>query len=222
MEEYLECPHSTRVFNTDGELITLACDRWGCPYCSRLVAWRWAERIRFGIELAKPQDAFLWSVTLPAWVKYPKTGFRILPALWDNLRKSIQRAYGYWDYSAFVECHPHRGKIPHFHIISFCLAPYRLKDLAVHCGFGYEADWKQITSAGGAAYVCKYASKQGYEMPKGFRRVRVSRGWPKLPAPAYDKEVIYPKARETTKAYIRRVAILTGESYNDLMSSWLS
>lgn len=222
METYLECPSCQRVFNTDAELITLACDRWNCPYCSKVLAWRWAERIRYGLELAQPRSAYFWTLTLPAWVHYPKTGFRILPGLWDRLRKSVSRGAGSWSYAAFVECHPHRSLIPHYHIISLTWPHRRLKDLAVHCGFGYEAKIKQITSKGAAAYVSKYCSKQGYAMPKNFRRVRVSRDWPKLPDPGYDKEVIYPLARESTQAYVRRVALLTGEDYNDLMSSWLS
>lgn len=220
--KYLECPNAQRAFNEDGELVTLACDRWGCPYCQKVVAWRWSERVRFGIELWKPRTAYFWTLTLPAWVHYPKTGFRILPGLWANLRQSIRRDLGEWPYVAFVECHPHRALIPHFHIVSLRWEPRRLKDLAVHSGFGYEAKSFQITSKGAAIYVSKYCSKQGYAMPKNFRRVRASYDWPKLPDPGYGKRVLYRKPRESVKAYVRRVAIETGEDYNSLMSTWLS
>lgn len=219
--EHETCPFAKRAFNENGEVVALACDRWSCPVCSRVVAWRWAERVRFGIELSRPQDAYFWTLTLPPWVHYPKTGFRILPHLWDNFRKTMQRSVGAWGYSAFVECHPQRALIPHFHIVSLAYQPYRLKDLAVHCGFGFEDEWSQITGKRAAQYVTKYCSKQGYAMPRGFRRVRVSRDWPKLPDPVYDLKVYYPKSRESVVAYVRRVAITIDTDYNVLMSRWL-
>lgn len=220
--EYLECPNAGRAFNELGQLITLACDRWNCPYCRHVNAWRWAERVRFGIALAQPRDPLFWTLTLPAWVVFPKTGFRILPNCWANIRQTLRRQFGSFPYCAFVECHPHRKFIPHFHLITFQWPHERLKDLAVHSGFGFEADIKQVSSARAAGYVSKYASKQGYGMPRNFRRVRVSQDWPKLPKPQYDHEVIYRKPRETLTAYIRRVAILTDENYGALMSQWLS
>lgn len=222
MEGLLECPNAQRAFNENGELLTLACDRWDCPYCARVVSWRWAERVRFGIELWRPRSAYFWTLTLPAWVHYPKTGFRILPGLWKNLRQQVRRRLGDWPYCAFVECHPHRALIPHFHIISLRWEPYRLKDMAVRAGFGHQAWSAQITSKGAATYVTKYCSKQGYEMPKGFRRVRISYDWPKLPEPGYEFQVLYKKPRESVKAYVRRVAILTDMDYSILMSAWLS
>lgn len=185
-------------------------------------SYRWAERIKFGIELAKPYDAYMWTLTLPGFVKSARLGFHLLPNLWDRFRREIHEYYRAWDYAAFVECHPQRGLIPHFHIISLKCAPYRLKDIAVHSGFGFEARQRQITSKGAAGYVTKYCSKQGYAMPRGFRRVRVSRGWPKLPPPDYPYHVYMLNPKESVKAYVRRVALLTGEDYNLLMSSWLS
>lgn len=185
-------------------------------------AFRWAERVKYGIELWKPYDAYMWTLTLPGWVKVPKTGFRVLPDLWDRFRREVQTYYPVWPYAAFVECHPVRGLIPHFHIISLKPAPYRLKDVAKHCGFGYMAKEKQLTSKGAAGYVTKYCSKQGYAMPKGFRRVRVSHRWPKLPEPLYPLKVYPMQPKESVKDYIRRIARLTGERYNDLMSTWLS
>lgn len=217
-----ECPHSYRAFNELGDLVTIACDRWNCDFCQKTNSYRWAERIKYGIDLAQPYDAYMWTLTLPGWVHYASTGFRVLPDLWDRFRREVQKYYNRWDYAAFVECHPVRGQIPHFHIISLKAAPYRLKDVAKHCGFGYMATEKQITGKGAAGYVSKYCSKQGFAMAPHFRRVRVSRGWPKLPTPLYDHTIYRQLPRENLKAYIRRVAHLTGESYNDLMSTWLS
>lgn len=185
-------------------------------------SYRWAERIKYGIDLAKPYDAYMWTLTLPAWVKVAPTGFRILPDLWDKLRCELRKSYRAWDYAAFVECHPQRGLIPHFHIISLKAAPYRLKDLAKHCGFGYMATEKQITSKGAAGYVTKYCSKQGYAMPKHFRRVRVSRGWPKLPLPLYEHTILRQQSRESVPAYVRRVANVLDMPYTELLARWLA
>lgn len=216
-----QCPHSYRAFNENAELVTMACDNWNCVHCSRVLAWRWAERVRYGVALWPLRDAYFWTLTLPGWVHYPKTGFRILPDMWDRFRREIQKRYPHWQYAAFVECHPHRNLIPHFHVVSLSPTPYRLKDLAVHCGFGHQVKDLQITGRHAANYVTKYASKQGYAMPRGFRRVRVSRHWPKLPKPEYDLNVYPMLARESVTAYIRRVAVITGASYDTLLSQWL-
>lgn len=217
-----ECPNAGRAFNEDGELITLACDRWTCEFCGHVLAWRWAERVRFGIDLARPSDPLFWTLTLPAWVRFPKTGYRLLPDCWARLRQSLRRDLGAFPYCAFVEGQPHRQYIPHFHVIAFQWPTKRLKDLAVHCGFGFEADIQQVSGPKAAAYVSKYASKQGHEMPKGFRRVRVSQDWPKLPEPLYNKCIIYPQSRESLKAYCRRVASTTGVEYSLIVARWLS
>lgn len=200
----------------------MACDNWNCVECSRAIAWRWAERVRYGISLWPLRDAYFWTLTLPAWIHFPKTGFRILPDVWDHFRRTIQKTYPHWQYAAFVECHPHRAFIPHFHVISLAAAPRRLKDLAAVSGFGYQAWDVQITSKQAAGYVTKYASKQGYVMPRGFRRVRISHAWPKLPSPEYNKRVYPMQNRESVKAYLHRVAGLTGKSYTDLLSIWLA
>lgn len=92
----------------------------------------------------------------------------------------------------------------------------------MHCGFGFEADISQVNGPRAARYVAKYASKQPRAMPRHFRRVRVSRDWPKLPQPAYELDVIYRNKRESVKAYVRRVAVQTGEDYGYLMGQWLA
>lgn len=218
---YEECSHSYRAFNESGEVIRMACDSWNCEQCSRALAWRWAQRVRYGIALWPLRDAYFWTLTLPGWVEVPQTGFRILPDMWDRLRREVQRFVPVWQYAAFVECHPHRNLIPHFHIISLAPSPYRLNDLAVHCGFGYKTWERQITSQHAAAYVTKYSSKQGYVMPRGFRRIRLSHCWPRLPSPDYDQTVFPIKARESVKAYILRIGLLTKVDRVTLLARWL-
>jgi hypothetical protein len=220
--EYRECPYARRAFNERGELITLACDRWSCPFCRQVLAWRWASRVRFGIDLAQPRDPLFWTLTLPARIVSPEWAYRKLPGLWANIRQALRREFGSFPYCAFVEGQPHRNDMPHFHLITFRWPHKRLKDLAVHCGFGFEADISQINGPAAARYVSKYASKQPRAMPRNFRRVRVSRDWPKLPTPLYGLTVLYPKPRESVPTYVRRVAVALDEDYNLLMSRWLS
>lgn len=216
-----ECPHGYRAFNEDGVVVQMACDSWTCPICQRANAYRWAERVRYGLSLRGYRDAYFWTLTLPPYVKTAEQGFLLLPDIWDRLRREVQRYHRAWDYAAFVELHPQRSQIPHFHIISLAVSPYRLKDLAAHCGFGYMAKQLPCTSKMAAIYVTKYVSKQGFGMPRNFRRVRISRRWPKLPPPAYDKAVYVQRASESVKAYVRRVAALTGVSYDALLTAWL-
>lgn len=216
-----ECPHGYRAFNEDGIVIAMACDSWSCPVCQRVNAFRWSERIRYGLALRGERDAYFWTLTLPGYVKTSGRGFALIPDLWDRLRREIQRYYSPWDYAAFVELHPQRDRIPHFHVISLSVAPARLKDIAAHCGFGYMAKELPCTGKMAAVYVAKYCSKQGYEMPRGFRRVRISQSWPKLPAPAYEKRIYPQRSRETTQSYLRRIASTIGQRYDVLYNRWI-
>lgn len=214
-----KCPTGIRAFNAEGNVVRIACDRWTCPVCGRALSWRWAERVRYGIALW-PGMAFLWTVTLPGSVRTPERGFQVLRGAWDNLRKSLQRQLPAFHYAAFVELHPHRSGIAHFHIVSLHKCPGRLKDVAHHAGFGYQAKEQEITGKEVAGYVAKYTSKQGAEMPKGFRRVRLSRTWPKLPAPLYDVPVLPAKPSESLQEYFLRIAARADITPPDAAARW--
>lgn len=71
-----------------------------------------------------------------------------------------------------------------------------------------------------AYYVSKYTSKQGEMMPKGFRRVRVCRRWPRLPKPIYDLAVYPPAKAEELDRYIHRIHRVTGVELPDLLARW--
>lgn len=215
------CTKPSYAFNEIGEVIELACDSWSCAECCKVLAWRWAERIRYGIALRPDHRAWFWTLTLPAWVPDQGTGYRILPERWTSLRQTLRRTLGDFHYAAFVEAHPHRSFIPHFHVIALHQAPKRLKDMAVHAGFGYQATEREINSRQAVSYVTKYASKQGANMPKNFRRVRISQSWPSLPSPSYEYKV-YPLARgETLSAYLRRLSPALGLPLDVLREHWL-
>lgn len=215
------CANAKRAFNANAEIVRLACDRWSCDYCRKILAWRWAQRVSYGIALRSDTEPWFWTLTLPPWVLDAKTGYKVLPGRWDTFRRELQRGYAEFSYAAFVEAHPHRSFIPHFHIITFAPAPRRLKDLAVHAGFGHQAKELEINGRVAANYVSKYASKGGGEIPAHFRRVRVSRDWPRLPSPEYAIKV-YPFApRETLSEYLRRMSITLGCALDLLRGTWL-
>jgi hypothetical protein len=110
--------------------------------------------------------------------------------------------------------------MPHFHIVSLSKAPYRLKDLAMDAGFGFQALEVKITGPEAASYVAKYASKQHPSTPKGFRRVRASRNWTKLPE--YEGKPLIVKSRsESISAFIMRAADETGIDHETLYERWL-
>lgn len=207
-----------KAFNSQGKVVVVYCGLWSCKRCQKVLARQWAWRTRLHVDRAgKP--AYFWTLTLRGNVRTASHGFKIIPRLWDTLRKAVQRAVGKWEYIAFVEGHPKRGNIPHFHIISMSKAPRRIKDLAMYAGFGHQAKEKRVDGAGAAGYVAKYASKQHEDTPRGFRRVRASRTWHKLPEGSYDAFIV--KAfTETVSMYILRVHDLTGIPMETLLQRW--
>jgi hypothetical protein len=187
----------------------------------KINARQWSWRVSLHVSgTGKP--AFFWTLTLGRKYKTAAEGFAALPRLWDRFRKYIKRLQpGVWQYVAFVEGQPKRGHMPHFHIISLTKCPKRLKDVAVWSGFGYEAKETRVTSGKAAAYVAKYASKQSPVTPKGFRRVRSSQGWTKLPKHG-DDILIVQATKESLQDYLTRVASETGIPMDAIVEAWLS
>jgi len=175
--------------------------------------------VRYGIALW-PNEAYHWTLTLPPQVTTPEFAFQILPKLWDNLRKECQRKLPDFHYAAFVELHPHRAGIAHFHIVSLHKSPYRLKDLVHHQGFGYMATESLIEGKKAAYYVSKYTSKQGEEMPKGFRRVRLDRAWPRLPDPIPEFPVLPMRKEEPLGEYLLRISRISHITTEEALRRW--
>lgn len=213
------CPAPMRMFNAEANVVAVACDRWQCDVCRQVLSFRWATRVRYGMAL-HGGDCYHWTLTLPGKIKTGKFAFLVLPGLWDNLRKTMQRERKRWDYAAFVEIHPHRVGVAHFHIITFEASTQRIKDRAAHAGFGYMATEQLIEGWEAARYVSKYTSKQGREMPRGFRRVRLSQHWPKLPDAIYEIALLPMQAKENFGNYLDRVALATGQPIPDLQARW--
>lgn len=213
------CPQMY-AFNTDARLIAVRCGSWYCPKCMKTNSLQWSWRVRLHIG-ARHGPAYFWTLTMRAKYKTPQQAYAALPGLWDRFRKYIKRLHpGKWEYVAFVEGQPKRVDMPHFHIISLIKSPKRLKDIAVWAGFGYQAYEKKVTSDKAAWYVAKYASKQSPSCPRGFRRVRASRGWTALPKKD-GASLIVRAADESLQRYLERVASETGVPLDDVLQTWL-
>lgn len=224
-----KCP-VIAAFRPTGEAVLIPCGLWSCPRCSRLLARKWARRVRLHIEA---HEGEWWFITLTFGSKYrtPEQAFRVLPKLWDAMRKEMQRRYPDWQFMAFVEGQAkNRGGMPHFHIISNRHPPSGrgrrgqwtkrgVHDWAVKRGFGFEADASPVDNHEAAAYVSKYASKGDPTMPRKFRRVRASRKWTKTPRDA-EKRLIVPAKGETLINFLIRVQESTTLDLEELYQRW--
>lgn len=224
-----KCP-VIAAFRPTGEAVLVPCGLWGCPRCSRLLARKWARRVRLHIEA---NEGEWWFLTLTFGSKYrtAEQAFRVLPKLWDTLRKQMQRKYPDWQFMAFVEGQAKtRGGMPHFHIISNRHPPSGrgkrgqwtkrgMHDWAVERGFGFEADASPVDNHEAAAYVSKYASKGDPSMPRKFRRVRASRKWTKSPRDP-EKRLIVPAKGETLVNFLIRVQENSDLNLEELYQRW--
>lgn len=208
------------AFKHNGTVVIVYCGKWSCKRCSKVNANLWAWRVRLYIG-ETGNGAWFWTFTLGSAYRTRKSGYIALPKLWDALRKKLQREFGKWEYCAFVEGQPRRSSMPHFHVISFIKSPIRIKDLAVQCGFGHQAFQEPISDKKAGYYVAKYASKVDANAPGNFRRVRTSRGWPKLPAYHGEPYIVKQKS-ETISDYLLRVSELSGVEPEILGERWFN
>lgn len=207
------------AFSVDpsGQVGWVGCGQWKCPVCAKQNARLWAWRVKLHMNENSAVKWRFWTLTLRPTIKTAKQGYAVLPKLWDKLRKYMARNYGSWSYCAFVEGHPQRGKIPHFHVIaSITLGGThgkRLKDVAFKLGFGYQCKDKRIDTARAAAYVAKYASKGDEDMPKNFRRCRASQDWTKLPDMP-PQSIVVQRYGESKFAFVVRACELLNLDYD--------
>jgi len=163
----------------------------------------------------------------------PIAAYKTLRKLWNRLRMAVSRMDSNgkrWQYAAFVEGQPKRQNMPHFHIIMDTLPPakrnkkgeitkHALHDWAHKMGWGFEADLGQVDHNKAASYVAKYVSKGSGTVPKGFRRVRVSKGWAKLVRDPERKLLVLQKG-ESVVDFILRVGDRTSVDHPTLVDRY--
>jgi len=158
------------------------CKLWSCPVCGPINATLWAWRADAGARLLGKEHPLAF-ITLTSHEKLAaNASLRVLPSAWGKLQDRLRRAAS-GQYLIVPELHKN-GRV-HLHgLFTHGLKKKWFKDNARECGMGYQVDSQEVISLGGvAAYVTKYLTKSIVEpqFAKGFRRVRTTRNWPKLP-----------------------------------------
>jgi len=107
---------------------------------------------------------------------------KVWPHAWKKLHTRANRADGKATYLMVPERHLD-GRLHMHAVVTWSLDERWWKDHARACGLGFMADTSEIeTPTGVGFYLVKYVTKTMHDMtwPKGWRRVRTSRDWPKL------------------------------------------
>lgn len=160
------------------------CKSWGCPVCANTNKSLWAVRAGAGAENLQNLTQLISFLTLTSHEKLDHAGsLAVWPRAWTKLRHRAQYASGGFQYLMVAEQHED-GRL-HMHAIETAgLGERWWKDNGRECGLGFMADEEPARTPQGAAwYVVKYLTKSiaVTTWPRGFRRVRTSRGWPPLP-----------------------------------------
>lgn len=235
------CPVSV-CFTKYGVAKLLFCGQWRCKACRKRLSQKWAKRVYLHIMQAHSEEAiesgtdngdfFFITFTMRGSVRSNELAFKLLPVLWNKFRKRMSRRFKRFDYVAFVEGQPQRGDMPHFHIVSSKPLPVKkgkkgqftkrsVHDFAVGLGFGHQADMQPVSSKLAAHYVAKYMTKQADDTPKGFRRVRASQKWAKLPKDP-EKKLIVKLKGESIPEFIARASAITNVSEAELYSGMVT
>jgi hypothetical protein len=168
------------------------CKSWGCDYCAAVNMSFWAATAYHAMTSliddnnCQNQRNLMSFLTLTSHRKLgPTASTGVFGHAWPMLSRRARRAASQGQYLLIPEQHQD-GRL-HVHALeTFALGRRWWKDNAAQVGLGYMADEKETYSPAGAAdYVTKYLTKSlsATAWPKGFRRVRTSQGWPRLPEP---------------------------------------
>lgn len=160
------------------------CKLWSCPHCAEINRRKWTYRAAHGVQVLIDQGQSVVHITLTSHEKLDaEQTVRVLPFAWKKLRMRMSRASDVYDYYLVPE--RHEDSRLHVHMLTSAPLPERWwKDNARQSGMGYQAKEREVVDPVKAGYyVSKYLSKSIAETrwKSGFRRVRTSRSWPKLP-----------------------------------------
>lgn len=171
------------IFNPD-------CKNWKCPHCAQKNAADWVFRCFRGASLFVEQGQDLRFVTLTSRAyATPNASLHYFGINWPRLARRAAYQTNKIDgqkWAYFLVPEQHKTGVLHAHIIATTHLKTRwFKDNAYKVGFGFMAKSIPIEEAAlVTGYVTKYLGKsiEYTKWPKGFRRVRTSRNWPKNPA----------------------------------------
>ncbi len=186
-----------------------SCNHWDCPRCGEIRARKEYGRIIEGVKKLSEHDLYFYTLTCrgselslaDAEANYMRWSNRVLTAM----RTKCQRSGGFWSYVLVTE-RQERGH-PHSHALITWIPPdtdayatgdhiiddvYATRDRLwsawlhqriVDAGLGRHWDLSRVVEPLAVSrYIAKYLFKTAMSeiWPKGWRRVRYSRSWPKL------------------------------------------
>jgi hypothetical protein len=159
---------------------------WNCPACGEINAYKAIRRASIGEKVIIDAGMKLDFITVTSHEKLsPSASLAILPKAWNGLNRRVKRENPELTVEYFTVPEQHQDGRWHMHGMTNAKLPRKWwKDNARECGLGYQSDVKEVTDLGGVAhYIAKYMTKmlQNTNLPKHFRRIRTSSGWPKLP-----------------------------------------
>lgn len=168
-------------------LVTRAnCDSWKCPECAERLSARWVLRAEIGIRQYIGAGLHVDFITVTSHEKLPS--FEATEAVWRKawpvLYAALKRRAIKLEY--FIVPEKHKDGRMHVHALWTADVTQKwLKDNARRRGLGYQAVVKRdMPTHALTSYITKYIGKSlGKDVPKHFRRVRVSSGWPDIPQP---------------------------------------
>lgn len=217
--------------NTHRALVTRAnCDSWNCVECSRRMAETWRQRALLGVRFFAERGEKLDFVTITSHEKLKNFAQTetIWRDAWSKLYAALKRCNP--DLAYFIVPEKHKDGRMHIHALWTAGVTQRwLKDNARKRGLGYKAETSRITNPASAArYVSKYVGKGlGKDVPKRFRRVRVSQNWPDIPEPLSETSALRWEYVDTNGALavvyaeckakrFNLIDLKTGEYFDDI------
>lgn len=168
-------------------LVTRAnCDSWKCVECSARMSARWILRAQMGVRSMIYYGETVDFVTITSHEKlknFAQTEY-VWRRAWGALYAALKRHSPDLEYMIVPE--KHKDGRMHVHALwNAHVSKKWLIDGARKRGLGYKASVSHVVSELAATrYVTKYIGKSlGDDVPRHFRRVRVSSGWIDIPKP---------------------------------------
>jgi len=162
------------------------CKNWRCDVCGPINAGYFTAQAAYGTKVLYSEGKGLYFLTLTSRGDVsPEQAFYIGSRAWRLIKQTANRRNPAGEYFGVLELQE-RGH-PHWHFLeTWGLGTRFWKDTSARFGLGYMADEREVTDIDQAArYVIGYLFKtlRGPPLPKNTRRVRQSRGFPRLPPP---------------------------------------
>ncbi len=168
--------------NPTAHLTLLTCNQWACKECGDRNRSQWTHRIMKGVShyQRKGHEFSFVTLTLRGDTRQRSRSVEAWRKLFPRIIERHRRKVGTVPYAVIPELH--KNGVVHMHALVASQLPKRWwKDTSFTCGAGHQADVKNIDDhKSTVGYVTKYLGKgMGLKRwPKGYRRIRVTHGWP--------------------------------------------